>query len=88
MIIFGAVLSMLPGLPVIQWLVAVQVLNGALLPIMLVFILRLSNDEQLMGTLKNTRVYNILGWGTFFLITTAVVLMLGSQVLSVLGIMK
>jgi Mn2+/Fe2+ NRAMP family transporter len=84
MIVVGVVLSLLPNLPVIQWLVSVQVLNGVLLPIILVFILRLSNDEQLMGGLKNTRVYNILGWGTFILITTAVVIMLGSQILSIL----
>ncbi|HEX5941311.1 MAG TPA: Nramp family divalent metal transporter [Anaerolineales bacterium] len=88
MILFGAVISLIPSLPVIQWLVAVQVLNGALLPIMLIFILRLINDKQLMGTLKNTRLYNILGWGTFFLITTAVLIMLGSQVLSMLGLIK
>lgn len=86
MILFGAVLSLIPNLPVIQWLVTVSMLNGVLLPIMLVFILRLINDERLMGTLKNTRLYNILGWGTFILITTAVVTMLGSQVLSMLGI--
>jgi Mn2+/Fe2+ NRAMP family transporter len=88
MIVFGAVLSLIPNLPVIQWLVTVSVLNGVLLPIMLVFILRLINDEQLMGTLKNTPLYNILGWGTFILVTTAVVMMLGSQVLSMLGIIK
>jgi Mn2+/Fe2+ NRAMP family transporter len=68
--------------------VTVSVLNGVLLPIMLVFILRLINDERLMGGLKNTRVYNILGWGTFALITIAVVVMLGSQVLSLLGVIK
>jgi Mn2+/Fe2+ NRAMP family transporter len=88
MIIFGAGLSLVPNLPVIQWLVTVSVLNGVLLPIMLVFILRLINDQQLMGDLKNTRMYNILGWGTFILITTAVVIMLGSQILTMLGVMK
>ena len=87
MIVVGVVLSLLPNLPVIQWLVSVQVLNGVLLPIMLVFILRLTNDEQLMVGLKNTRVYNILGWGTFILITAAVVVMLGSQLLGMLGVM-
>ena len=87
MIFFGAVMSLISNLPVIQWMVAVQVLNGTLLPIMLIFILRLINDEGLMGGLKNTRVYNILGWGTFILITTAVVIMLGSQVLSMLGVL-
>jgi Mn2+/Fe2+ NRAMP family transporter len=86
LIVVGMGLALVPGLPVIQWLVAVQVLNGVLLPIMLVFILRLINDQHLMGELKNTHVYNILGWGTFILITTAVVIMLGSQILSVLGI--
>jgi Mn2+/Fe2+ NRAMP family transporter len=86
MIIFGAGLSLVPDLPVIQWLVAVSVLNGVLLPIMLVFILRLVNDQQLMGDLKNTRIYNLLGWGTFILITAAVVIMLGSQILTVLGV--
>ena len=88
MIFFGVVVSLIPNLPVIEWLVTVSVLNGVLLPVMLVFILRLINDERLMGSLKNTRVYNILGWGTFALITTAVVVMLGSQVLTMLGVIK
>jgi Mn2+/Fe2+ NRAMP family transporter len=88
MILIGALLSLIPNLPVIQWLVAVQVLNGALLPVMLIFILRLINDQRLMGGLINTRTYNVLGWGTFVLITTAVVIMLGSQVLTMLGILK
>jgi Mn2+/Fe2+ NRAMP family transporter len=86
LIVVGMGLALVPGLPVIPWLVAVQVLNGVLLPIMLVFILKLINDQHLMGELKNTRVYNILGWGTFILITAAVVIMLGSQILSMLGI--
>jgi Mn2+/Fe2+ NRAMP family transporter len=86
MILFGAGLSLVPNLPVIQWWVGVAVLNGILLPIILVFILRLINDQGLMGTLKNTRVYNVLGWGTFLLITIAVVLMLGSQILTLLGV--
>ncbi|HJQ15010.1 MAG TPA: Nramp family divalent metal transporter [Anaerolineales bacterium] len=85
-IFLGAFISLIPNLPVIQWMVTVQVLNGALLPIMLIFILRLINDEGLMGDLKNTRLYNVLGWGTFFLITTAVVVMLGGQVLSMIGV--
>jgi Mn2+/Fe2+ NRAMP family transporter len=63
-----------------QVLVAIQVLNGVLLPIILVFILLLINDPRLTGDLQNTRLYNVLGWGTFALITTAVLIMLGSQV--------
>jgi Mn2+/Fe2+ NRAMP family transporter len=87
LIVLGMALSLIPNLPVIQWLVAVQVLNGILLPVMLVFILRLINDPNLMGPLKNTRFYNILGWGTFVLITAAVVVMLGTQLLGLLGVL-
>jgi hypothetical protein len=85
LIVVGMGLSLFPGLPVIEWLVTVQVLNGVLLPIMLVFILRLINDQHLMGELKNTRIYNLLGWGTFILITGAVVVMLSSQILPALS---
>jgi Mn2+/Fe2+ NRAMP family transporter len=31
-IVFSATVALIPGLPVMRWLVAVQVLNGALLP--------------------------------------------------------
>ena len=84
-ILLGAGVALIPNVPVMQLLVGIQVLNGVLLPIILVFILRLINDERLTGALKNTRLYNVLGWGTVALITTAVVVMLGSQCLEVFG---
>src|SRR4030095_13632393 len=76
----GAGLALLPHMPVMPVLVAIQVLNGALLPIILVFIFLLVNEQRLTGDLQNTRLYNVLGWGTFGLITTAVLIMLGSQI--------
>lgn len=85
LIVFGAGVAVIPGVPVIKLLVWVQVLNGILLPIILVFILLLINDKKLAGDLRNTRLYNILGWGTFAMITLAVVVMLGSQLLEAFG---
>jgi Mn2+/Fe2+ NRAMP family transporter len=76
---------LVPGLPVIRWLVGVQVLNGLLLPIVLYFVIRLANDAALMADLKNTRSQNVVAWVTFGLVTTAVVAMLASQLLDVLG---
>jgi Mn2+/Fe2+ NRAMP family transporter len=67
-------------------LVLIQVLNGALLPVILIFMLRLINDERLTGELRNTRFYNILGWGTFALVTAAVTMMLGTQLLGLLAV--
>ncbi|MGE5223603.1 MAG: Nramp family divalent metal transporter [Omnitrophica WOR_2 bacterium] len=82
LLVLGAVSALVPGLPVIQWLLFVQVLNGALLPVMLVFILLLINDRRLVGSLKNSLLNNILGWGTFALITSAVIVLL---IYSILG---
>ena len=79
-IVLGAAAALIPGVPIFPLLVGIQVLNGGLLPIILVFILILINDAKLTGGLKNTRTYNILGWATFALITTAVVVMLGAQI--------
>ncbi|HEY2866956.1 MAG TPA: hypothetical protein VGJ02_07685, partial [Pyrinomonadaceae bacterium] len=66
-------------------LVGIQVLNGVLLPIILVFILLLINDERLMSSLKNSLTTNILGWVTFALISAAVLIMLGLQIYGLFG---
>ena len=63
-----------------------QVLNGMLLPIILIFILILANDRRLTGALRNGRVSSVLGWGTFVLVTGAVGVLLGSQLLELAGI--
>ncbi|MDP9161304.1 MAG: Nramp family divalent metal transporter [Acidobacteriota bacterium] len=86
LMIFGAAVALVPGLPVIKLLLWIQVLNGILLPIILVFIMLLINDSRLMKDLKNTRFYNTLGWGTFVMITLAVVTMLLMQFLGFFGI--
>jgi hypothetical protein len=44
------------------------------------------NNERLTGELKNTPLYNILGWGTFALITLAVVIMFALQILEMFGV--
>lgn len=86
LIIIGVALALIPGVPVMKLLVGVQVLNGILLPIILVFILLLINDKPLTGDLKNTLVNNVLGFATLILITGAVGIMLGSQLLELFGI--
>jgi Mn2+/Fe2+ NRAMP family transporter len=66
---------LIPGMPLfpIMWLS--QTLNAVFLPVLLVLILKLSNNEQLMGEWKNKRFQNILAGGlTIFisLVTVAV----------------
>jgi NRAMP (natural resistance-associated macrophage protein)-like metal ion transporter len=49
MIVLSTIVAIIPGVPVISLLVAVQVVNGVLLPINLFFIWRLSRSAALMG---------------------------------------
>jgi Mn2+/Fe2+ NRAMP family transporter len=41
-----------------------QVANGVLLPLVLIFMLRLSNREDLMGENRNSRAFNAVAWVT------------------------
>ena len=86
LIVVGALVALIPGVPVVQLLVGVQVLNGILLPVILLFVLILAHDRRLTGALRNGPVSQVLGWGTFVLVTAAVTVLLGSQVLSLFGI--
>src|SRR4030095_4761851 len=45
----GGIVAMLPGLPLFRVLLVTQVINGLLLPVLLVAVLRLASDRELMG---------------------------------------
>lgn len=82
LIVLGAAVALLPGLPLIDVLVGVYVLNGLLLPVELFAILRLVNDRELMGPHVNGKVYNLVAWGIAILVS---LLSLALLVLTVLG---
>jgi len=75
----GVGVALWPGIPLIGLLVGIQVLNGILLPVILVFMLLLAGDRRLMGHLRNSTVHMLLGWGTLILVTGAVLVLLISQ---------
>jgi NRAMP (natural resistance-associated macrophage protein)-like metal ion transporter len=64
LIAIAALFVLIPNLPLIQVIVATQFLNGLLLPIVLIFVLRLVNDPDLMGSYTNSRLFNVLSYGT------------------------
>lgn len=76
LIILGVLVTMIPGLPIIQVLIVLQDLNAAMLPILLVFIILLVNNKRLMGKQVNGLVFNIIAWATVILITILIVLLL------------
>ena len=64
LIAIGTVVALIPGIPVIPLLIGVQVVNGALLPILLVFIWRLASNTELMGGYRNGRTFNVIAFLT------------------------
>jgi len=71
LVVFGAGVVLLPGFPLFRVMVLSQVVNGVLLPFVLVFVLMLINDRELMGEHINSRWYNVVSW---FAITVLAVL--------------
>ncbi|MGH9902509.1 MAG: NRAMP family divalent metal transporter, partial [Pyrinomonadaceae bacterium] len=62
LIAVGAFVAMIPSLPAIRVLLVTQFINGLLLPVILVAVLRLAGDRELMGAHANGRVYNAAAW--------------------------
>ena len=66
----GAVLVLLiPGEQLIKIVLWSQVLNGVVLPFVLIFMLLLINKKELMGEYVNTRLGNVVAWATVILVT-------------------
>lgn len=55
-----------------------QVINGLVLPVILIFMLLLINNKKLMGEYASKRGYNIISWATVVLLVALSVVYLGS----------
>jgi NRAMP (natural resistance-associated macrophage protein)-like metal ion transporter len=79
LIVVGAGIILIPNAPLVKLAVLSQVLNGVLLPFVLVFMLLLVNKRSLMDELTNSRPYNIVAWSLTAIITVLTLWMLWSQ---------
>ena len=64
LIVLGAGIILLPVKSLIDAMLSSQTLNGVLLPIILIVMLRLINDKRRMGKYVNGRIFNTLAWIT------------------------
>ncbi|MDH5202353.1 MAG: Nramp family divalent metal transporter [Nitrospirota bacterium] len=81
MIVTASLLILIPGAPLVLLMVLSSVLNGLLLPFVLIYALSLVNNRKIMGDYVNPWSYNVISWGTvsaiavlaiFFVIATLV----------------
>ena len=61
-ILVPALVAIIPGLPLVKVMLLSQDVNGILLPIILIYVLKIINDRSVMGEHVNGRVYNTVAW--------------------------
>lgn len=61
-LVISAVIILLPNAPLIDISIWSQVLNGILLPVVLVSMILLINNKKIMGQYINSKTQNIIGW--------------------------
>ncbi len=64
MILLGMIVILFPDVPLISIMFYSQVINGALLPFVLIFMLVLVNDPKIMGSYTNGKIMNFLSYTT------------------------
>jgi NRAMP (natural resistance-associated macrophage protein)-like metal ion transporter len=82
-IIVGAAFALIPGVPLFTLLLLAYDVNGILLPVILVLMLRLANNKRLMGQYANGRVANLFAYGTACVLIVLTAMLLISSMLGI-----
>jgi len=69
MLIISACIILIPHAPLIKITLWTQVINGIMLPIVLVSMILLVNNKEIMGTHTNKKFANVTGWATIVILT-------------------
>jgi len=77
LIVVGTAIILMPGIPLLPVMYLSQVANGVLLPIVLVFMLRLASRRDLMGEYVNTPAMNAVAWITVVVMAVLSVALVG-----------
>jgi NRAMP (natural resistance-associated macrophage protein)-like metal ion transporter len=71
LIVISAAAILLPNINLFGILIWSQVLNGVLIPLILIFIINLCNDPDVMGEYTNSPLFNFISYGIVFLMIVA-----------------
>ena len=78
-ILLGAGIALWPNISLTNVMLASQVVNGVLLPPILIFMVLIANNQSIMGKYKNSAWYNVVAWlFTGLLIVLTLMLLLSS----------
>jgi Mn2+/Fe2+ NRAMP family transporter len=74
-----ALVAIIPGLPLIKVMLLSQDVNGILLPVILIYVLKVINDRSVMGEHVNGPIYNSIAWTFSILLIGLSVILVGSS---------
>ena len=80
-LIVGAAIILIPNAPLILISLWTQVINGMLLPVVLVCMILLVNNKKIMGKYVNQPINNIIGWGAVIILVGLSIALLVLQLL-------
>ncbi len=75
-IVISAAIILFPNAPLISISIWSQVLNGILLPVVLVCMILLINNKKIMGSYVNNRTQNIIGWSAVVIMAALSVILI------------
>jgi Mn2+/Fe2+ NRAMP family transporter len=81
----GGAVILIPRIPLVKIIVLSQVVNGAVLPFVLIFMLLLINKKELMGEYVNKTTFNIIAWATTVIMVVLTALLVYGTVRSGMG---
>ncbi len=79
LIVAGGAIVLIPRFPLVKIIVFSQVVNGAVLPFVLIFMLLLINKKELMGEYVNKPTFNIIAWATTVIMVILTVMLVYGQ---------
>lgn len=63
-LVISAVIVLIPNVNLFGIMMFAQIVNGILLPVLLVFLVKIAADKHVMGANANSRAWNVLTWFT------------------------
>jgi len=78
-----ALIVLLPNVSLIQIMIWSQVVNGILLPFILVFVMKIINNKEIMGKHTNKPVGNIISWITIIGIIVATLVLVAASLMGI-----
>ncbi len=83
LILIGALVALIPGIPQIRLLLFTQCINGILLPVILIAVVSLASNAELMGEHRNKFTYNLIAWAITIFVSLLSLLLIGKTIIDI-----